>query len=47
MGLATAIAVWRSLRAWRALAISLSVSVAVVGILFLLGLLSWIHQCAN
>jgi hypothetical protein len=46
-GLATVVTLWRSLRAWRALVISVTVSVAVGGILFFLGLLSWIHQCAN
>jgi ABC-type sugar transport system permease subunit len=46
-GLATAVRLWRSLRAWQALAISLALSVAVIGILVFLGLLSWIHQCAN
>jgi hypothetical protein len=46
-GLATAVTLWRSLRLRWALAISLAVSLAVVGFLVFLDLLFWIHHCAN
>jgi hypothetical protein len=46
-GLATAVSLWRSIRAWWALAISLAVSAAVGGVLFFVGLFSWINHCAN
>jgi hypothetical protein len=46
-GLATAFTLWRPLRAWRALAASLAATVAVAGGLVVLGVLLWVHDCAN
>jgi hypothetical protein len=46
-GLATGLSLWRSVRVWWALAISLAVSGAVGGVLFFVGLSTWINHCAN
>jgi hypothetical protein len=46
-GSATASTLWKPLRAWQALAISLVATVLVGGGLGILGTLFWIHDCAN
>ncbi len=46
-GLATAFTLWRPLRAWQALALSLVATVTVGGGLVVLGVLFWVHDCAN
>jgi hypothetical protein len=46
-GLATAVTLWRPLRAWQALVLSLAMTVAVGGGLVVLGVLVWVHNCAN
>ena len=46
-GLATALTLWRPLRTWQALALSLVATVIVGGGLIVLGLLFWVHDCAN
>jgi hypothetical protein len=46
-GLATAFTLWRPLRAWQALALSAAATVTVGGGLVVLGVLVWVHDCAN
>ena len=46
-GLATAFALWTLLRTWQALALALAATVTVGGGLFVLGVLFWVHDCAN
>jgi hypothetical protein len=46
-GLATAFTLWRPLRAWQALGLSLAATVTVGGGLVVLGVLFWVHDCAN
>lgn len=46
-GLATAFTLWRPLRGWQALALSLAATLTVGGGLVVVGVLLWVHDCAN
>ena len=47
MGFAMAFTLWKLLRTWQALALSLVATAIVGGGLVLIGVLFWVHDCAN
>lgn len=46
-GLATAFTLWRPLPAWQALSLFVAATLTVGGGLVVLGVLLWVHDCAN
>jgi hypothetical protein len=46
-GVATCLTLWRRGRSARAAGLGVAVGLGVAALLFALGLLSWVHDCAN